>query len=195
MKVEMIRLQEENQELLSEQFIRETEIRVEVAQEMAQRSAHLLDQLQDIQARLDGKESTVKNITKSCRKVYRRQFDKANEETARDLEEAEEELERLKITYEIELNQLREEKEILVSQLDCWRAKAKTLENDKKTYSSVSFSNFSPSSGLKEDLKTGITGKTFFPEVNDSLTANLSSTSFALREACTTSLSTNACLS
>jgi hypothetical protein len=50
MRLEINRLQDENQGLLSEQFSRETEIRMEVSLEMAMRSSHLLDQLQDLQA-------------------------------------------------------------------------------------------------------------------------------------------------
>jgi hypothetical protein len=61
---------------------------------MATRSAQLLDQLQDLQSQLDGKEYQVIDIKRSCKKVRRKQLDQANYDTVQDLQEAEEELER-----------------------------------------------------------------------------------------------------
>ena len=59
MRVEIHRLREENHYLVSEQLQRETEIRMEVSEEMVVRSAHLLDQIQDLQEQLHSKESQV----------------------------------------------------------------------------------------------------------------------------------------
>jgi hypothetical protein len=87
MKVEMTRLIEDNHNLLSEQYTRESEIRNEVSLEMATRSAQLLDQLQDLQSQLDGKEYQVIDIRQSCKKVRRKQLDQANEDAVHDLQE------------------------------------------------------------------------------------------------------------
>ena len=69
MRTEIARLREENHFLASEQLARETEIRVEVSEEMAVRSAHLLDQIQDLQEQLNRKESQVADVARSVRKV------------------------------------------------------------------------------------------------------------------------------
>ena len=61
MRVEIHRLRDENHYLVSEQLQRETEIRMEVSEEMVVRSAHLLDQIQDLQEQLHSKESQVQH--------------------------------------------------------------------------------------------------------------------------------------
>lgn len=121
---EVASLKAENQSLLVVNLGKETEIRVEVANEMAQRSMHLLEQIQDLQEQLDAKTDHFHDVTKSCKKARRKQMEVENAETAKDLKEAEEELERVKMQYEGELDALRSEKHELEVELEEWKEKA-----------------------------------------------------------------------
>ena len=121
---EVTQLKAENQSLLVANFEKETEIRVEVANEMASRSMHLLEQIQDLQEQLDAKTDHFHDVTKSCKKARRKQIELENVETAKDLKEAEEELERVKAQYEIEIETLRSDKHSLEVELEEWKEKA-----------------------------------------------------------------------
>lgn len=129
MRVEICRLIEDNHNLLSDQYTRESEIRNEVSLEMATRSAQLLDQLQDLQSQLDGKQYEVIDIRRSCKKVRRKQLDEANDNIAQDLQEAEEELERVKVAYEVEINELKEDKRLLEEELALFKEKYNELHS------------------------------------------------------------------
>jgi hypothetical protein len=145
MKVEMTRLIEDNHNLLSDQFTRESEIRNEVSLEMATRSAQLLDQLQDLQSQLDGKEYQVVDIKRSCKKVRRKQLDQANYDAVQDLQEAEEELERVKIAYELEIDELKEDKRLLEEELALFKEKFEELNKVELTATASSTNNSSSS--------------------------------------------------
>lgn len=121
---EVASLKAENQSLLVVNLAKETEIRVEVANEMAQRSMHLLEQIQDLQEQLDAKTDHFYDVTKSCKKARRKLIEVENAETAKDLKEAEEELERVKVQYEGELDAMRSEKHELEVELEEWKEKA-----------------------------------------------------------------------
>jgi hypothetical protein len=133
LRVEVDRLREENTGLMKEQFSRETEIRMEVSEEMAMRSAHLLNQIQELQLQLDVKErekngsSRMADVTKSVKKARRKQLDKANEDMHMDLEEAEEELSRVKAEYEAEIAQLKADKRRLEKEVTEWKKKTEKL--------------------------------------------------------------------
>jgi septal ring factor EnvC (AmiA/AmiB activator) len=90
MRAEIDQLRCENKDLLLQQITRETEIRLEVSEEMASRSEHLLQRIQDLQDELNSHTNKVSEIEKSCKKVKRNQRERENELIARDLEEAEE---------------------------------------------------------------------------------------------------------
>jgi hypothetical protein len=137
LREELDKLKEENHELLVQQFSRETEIRTQVAQEMAERSSHLLSQIQDLQEQLYSKANQIDDVTKSCKKAKKRHIAKANEATAKDLAEAEEELERVKVEYENDIMRLRKENEVVRSEVEYWKKKYEMatekmaeLEND-----------------------------------------------------------------
>lgn len=123
LREELDKLKQENHELLVQQFSRETEIRTQVAQEMAERSSHLLSQIQDLQEQLYSKANQIDDVTKSCKKAKKRHIAKANEATAKDLAEAEEELERVKVEYENDIMRLRKENEVVRSEVEYWKKK------------------------------------------------------------------------
>jgi hypothetical protein len=132
LKTEVEKLRAENKVLMGDQLARETEIRIEVSEEMAMRSAHLLEQIQDLQSQLAEKErdeARVMDVTRSCKKVRRKQLDQANEELARDLEEAEEELNRVKNKYDLEILQLKETNARLEAEVAEWKRKAEKLSS------------------------------------------------------------------
>jgi hypothetical protein len=103
-------LENENRELRMEQVNKETDIRIQVSEEMAESSKDLLYQIQMLQDQLNEKEFLVSDVTKSCKKARKNHVRTANRDTEKDLLEAEEELERVKSMYENEINQLKAEK-------------------------------------------------------------------------------------
>lgn len=109
LKEEIERLTIENQQLQNDQWARETEIRLEVSEEMAKRSQHLLERIQELQDELSSKEQATYTIQQSCKKVKRKQRDEEHVQRARDLEEAEDEIERLKAQHDGEILALKQE--------------------------------------------------------------------------------------
>ena len=76
---------------------------------MADRSNHLLDQIQDLRDQLNAYENQKLagcDIKKSAKKVRKQQLDVAQEGASRDLQEAEEELERVKFNFEAQIASL-----------------------------------------------------------------------------------------
>lgn len=128
LRKDVARLELENKKMHSAQLKRETEIRMQVSEEMAARSAHLLEQIQELQDQLYARQSHVDDVTKSCKKAKKRMVELANEEAANDLLEAEEELERVKAAYESEIAKLKEDKARLEAEVEMWRNKAMGLE-------------------------------------------------------------------
>ena len=124
MQKEMEQLRQENLLLAQGQINREAEIRMEVSQEMAQRSCHLLEQIQDLREQLACLESQrIGDVKKSAKKVRRQQIDNAQEDTSKDLREAEEELERVKSTFESQIAALLATKTQLEKELGAYREK------------------------------------------------------------------------
>jgi hypothetical protein len=121
-------LKTENEALLLANFEKETEVRQEVAGEMARMSGHLLEQIQELQEQLDAKENHFHDVTKSCKKARRKQMEIESAETAKDLKEAEEELERVKAQYEGDLEVLRGEKREIELELEEWRERAQEAQ-------------------------------------------------------------------
>ena len=124
LKIELANLREQNQQLVTQSIARETEIRMEVSEEMAERSSYLLEQIQDLQEQLYSRQSKIDNVTKSCKKIKKRQVEIAAEDSSRDLKEAEEELERVKAAYESDISKLKEDKARLEKEVAEWKAKA-----------------------------------------------------------------------
>jgi hypothetical protein len=124
LRLEIQRLESYNSSLLHEQIQKETEIRIEVSEEMALRSQHLLNQIEDLQEQLYSRENHVNDIKKSCKKARKNQVELANADAAKDLQEAEEELERVKAKYEVEINYLKSEKVRLEAEVLYWRQKS-----------------------------------------------------------------------
>jgi hypothetical protein len=84
----------------------------------------LLEQIQDLQEQLYSRQSKIDNVTKSCKKIKKRQVEIAAEDSSRDLKEAEEELERVKAAYESDISKLKEDKARLEKEVAEWKAKA-----------------------------------------------------------------------
>jgi hypothetical protein len=137
LRSEINRLKNENEELLNNQWKRETEIRIEVSEEMAKRSAHLLDQIQELQEEVNlHATSQVGNIQKSCKKARRQQREEIAGRSEKDLEEAEEEMERMKTYYENEIQTLTEGNKKLLRELNDWKSKAKAAATNQGKASS-----------------------------------------------------------
>merc|ERR1711871_1435845 len=133
LKAEITRLKEENEELIGNQWKRETEIRIEVSEEMAKRSEHLLDKIQELQEEINSYTTAqIGNIHKSCKKARRQQREEIAEKSSKDLEEAEEEMERMKTHYELEIQTLTEANKKLLRELNDWKSKAKAAANKTK---------------------------------------------------------------
>lgn len=124
LRLEIQRLESDNRSLLHEQIQKETEIRIEVSEEMALRSQDLLNQIEHLQDQLYARENHVNDIRKSCKKARKNQVELANADTSKDLREAEEELERVKEKYEAEIKHLKSEKVRLEAEVLYWRQKS-----------------------------------------------------------------------
>ena len=115
-------LKEANAMLQHNNLSREAEIRAEVSEEMFTRSAHMLDQIQDLRTKLAHYESQdMPDVTKSCKKVRRNQIQAQQANVAKDLQEAEDELERVKTEYEIEIFKLKMENKKLNEELALYK--------------------------------------------------------------------------
>lgn len=124
MQREMEQLRQENLLLAQSQLSRESEIRMEVSREMAQRSNHLLEQIQDLRDQLAFYESQrVCDVKKSVKKARKQQLDTAQEGASSDLREAEEELERVKANFESQIQSLLSAKSQLETELNSYREK------------------------------------------------------------------------
>ena len=134
MQKEMEQLRQENLLLAQGQMNREAEIRMEVSQEMAQRSCHLLEQIQDLREQLSCLESQrIGDVKKSAKKVRRQQIDTAQEDTTKDLREAEEELERVKTTFESQIAALLATKTQLEKELYTYKEKHQIVADPVET--------------------------------------------------------------
>lgn len=123
LKAELERAQEENAALQRYQLVRETEVRAEVCDEMELRSASLLKQLEELQEREAAHYNRMNDVTKSTKKVKRKQIDLENEVVQRDLKEAEEEIMRLKQMHETESGKLRLRITQLEEEVAMWKGK------------------------------------------------------------------------
>ena len=128
LRSEVRNLKEANKTLLMSSIEKETEIRIEVATEMATRSMHLLEQIQDLQEQLDARAEHYSDVTKSCKKARRKQVEAQNAEAQGELKEAEEELERVKAQYEQDLSTLRAEKQLLQGEVELWKGQAEEAQ-------------------------------------------------------------------
>lgn len=129
MAAEIEALRAENSALLMNQMNKETEIRIEVSNEMAKRSEDLLSEMQNLQNQLNEKNTAVVDVTRSCKKVKQKQRFFESEEMANNLKEAEEELNRTKIQYDCEISVLRTRISELESQVTIWKTKAEKYKN------------------------------------------------------------------
>jgi hypothetical protein len=120
LRVEVADLRAQNAQLAYNQIARETEIRVEVSQEMAKRSQHLLEQIQSLQRQLvERDDSASTDITRSVKKARKRQMKTIAEEVSgRDVQEVEDELERSKATYEQEIAVLKSQNKALANAVE-----------------------------------------------------------------------------
>jgi chromosome segregation ATPase len=128
-------LEEENEQLQHMQLERETEIRIEVSNEMEQRSAFLLEQIQQLQEQLMDQQDTHSSkfdVTRSVKKMKKEHKQALEQDISKHLAEAEEEIERLKHTHTKEIASLYAEKEELCAQIEDWKQKAE--QSNKNLY-------------------------------------------------------------
>lgn len=100
-------LKRQNMNLINQQMGRESEIRNEVAQEMATSTQMLLNQIEDLQMQLYEK-SSIGDLTRSVKKARRRQIDISKDAAVKDLAAVEEEMEQMKAKYESEIAELKD---------------------------------------------------------------------------------------
>lgn len=127
LRQEIQALKELNAQLSFDQYMRETEIRAEVSEEMAMRSGHLLEQIQSLQSQLNNQTSmsvAMSSVTASVKKQRKHQLRSIAEENAtKDLQEVEDELERTKLTHEQELALLKTQNDQLLKAVKNMEAK------------------------------------------------------------------------
>lgn len=127
LRQEIQALKELNAQLSFDQYMRETEIRAEVSEEMAMRSGHLLEQIQSLQSQLNNQTSmsvAMSSVTASVKKQRKHQLRSIAEENAtKDLQEVEDELERTKSTHEQELALLKAQNDQLLKAVKSMEAK------------------------------------------------------------------------
>ena len=116
-------------------------IGVEVSQEMSERSALLMKQIQDLQRQINNKEKVFAqdhNVIQSVRKVRKQQLEiENNEVNFTHLKEAESEIERIKVVYESELSLLRSARKKLEKECREWKTKYEKI-NRKQSKNSTS---------------------------------------------------------
>ena len=117
-------LEQENEQLQQQQIAREHEIRLEVGQEMAERSASLLAQIKDLQDDIYEQRHDRSDLTKSVKKMRSMQRIASQEKIAMELRQAEEEMESVKIAYEQEIKGLKSEVRSLRAEAADWKKKA-----------------------------------------------------------------------
>ena len=111
-------LEDENEAIREEQMQRETEIRIEVSHEMAERGQHLMRRIEELQEELASKDKATLDAAQSVRKARKKVQSGLNAEVAMNLEEVELELIRIRDGYELELAQLRDEKRLLEKEVE-----------------------------------------------------------------------------
>jgi hypothetical protein len=129
LKEEVVVMRHQNEQLLREQAMREQEIREEVAEEMAERSAFLLEQIQELQDQVNStNDSFYADVTKSVMKTKKKQLQTANDEIIPELQECvremEDELRVVRENYDDEIALLKQDKFELEAALREWKVKA-----------------------------------------------------------------------
>lgn len=117
-------LEQENQQLQAFTLEREQDIRIEVCQEMAERSAMLLEQIRELQDELHEHKHDRTDLTKSVKKMRQLQRLESQANITLELQQSEEEMEMLKAGYEKEIKSLKSEVRSLKAEAADWRKKA-----------------------------------------------------------------------
>jgi DNA repair exonuclease SbcCD ATPase subunit len=117
-------LEQENQQLQGFSLEREQEIRIEVCQEMAERSSMLLQQIKELQDELHEHKHDRTDHTKSVKKMRHLQRLESQANMTMELQQSEEEMEVLKSGYEKEIKSLKSEVRSLKAEAADWRKKA-----------------------------------------------------------------------
>lgn len=121
---QMNELRKENAELIQAHANRETEIRQEVAEEMAQSMALLLEQIQDLQEQLY-QESAPVDLTRSVKKARRKMIQASKDTTTSDLVALEEEMEAVRHKYEHEIAELKDKLHLYEGMMKDYQQQAK----------------------------------------------------------------------
>lgn len=117
-------LKKENSELQLAQATRETEIRQEVAEEMATSTAQLLEQIEDLQEQLYQQHS-YGDITRSVKKARKKMIQTSKDDTVKDLAALEEEMEIVRSKYEHEIAELKDKLHLYEGMMKDYQQQAK----------------------------------------------------------------------
>jgi hypothetical protein len=127
---QMNELQKENDKLLQAQSSRETEIRHEVAMEMAVSTAALLEQIQDLQEQMYQQQDCAGDMTRSVKKARKKMIQSSKDDTATHTAALEEEMENIRIRYELEIAELKDK-------LHLYEGMMKEYQQEAKHHASV----------------------------------------------------------
>ncbi|CAM9397998.1 unnamed protein product, partial [Ectocarpus fasciculatus] len=117
-------LKKENSELQLAQATRETEIRQEVAEEMATSTAQLLEQIEDLQEQLYQQHS-YGDMTRSVKKARKKMIQTSKDDTVKDLAALEEEMEIVRSKYEHEIAELKDKLHLYEGMMKDYQQQAK----------------------------------------------------------------------
>jgi hypothetical protein len=122
---QMNELRKENAELLQAQGQRETEIRHEVALEMAVSTAALLEQIQDLQEQMYQQQDCAGDMTRSVKKARKKMIQSSKDDTASHTAALEEEMENLRLRYELEIAELKDKLHLYEGMMKEYQQEAK----------------------------------------------------------------------
>lgn len=154
LREEISKLMDTNKHLL----MQETEIRQEISGEAARHTEVLLEQIEALRAQLDDRENASPNdVTKSCKKVRKKQQEVAQQRTVKDLRAVEEELESLRESHEQEVSGLKTQIAQLEKEVQKYCEEAKVAKSSLEALkmrmtSRTSASTNEPSEGKKQLL-------------------------------------------
>lgn len=122
----ILQLEQENALIQMDQLEKERLIREDVCNEMAERSATLLEQIRELQDELYSLKNYQHDHHKSVKKAKRMHDLVIRDLVTNDLHETEEEMEIIKFNYEKEIKSLKTEVRNLKAELIDWRKKAES---------------------------------------------------------------------
>jgi hypothetical protein len=172
MKREIDDLRLSNAQLIQQQAVvsmqRETELRNEISEEMAAHSAHLLNEIQYLRTELAKYETaansnSLRDLTRSVKKVHKRQLDLIQDDVPTRLQEAEEEFQRMKAEYQAEIAALKNDKNRLEAELKQYSSLKSLLGQTAAGTTATSTTTTSTARGQSRSKGAAAFKNLFFP--------------------------------